>query len=409
MNAYDNALRQLEKAAKLINLDQDVLTRLSSPEKVVMASLPIRMDDGSLKVFQAYRVQYNSARGPYKGGIRFHPQVDLDEVKALGFWMTIKCAVVGIPMGGGKGGVIVDPKSLSVAETEKLSRAWIGAFREVIGPEKDIPAPDVYTTPQIMAWMADEFSKLEGKPSLGVVTGKPIEYGGSLGRGTSTATGGFYVLEQAVAKMNLPTGKLRVAIQGFGNAGAIMAKLLFDAGYKIVALADSKGAIYNDQGLDVDEVTVYKEANKSLAGFKDSQEISTEEFFALDLDILIPAALENQITKDNVDKIKAKLVVELANGPTTPEADEILYKNKVVLVPDVLANAGGVTVSYFEWLQNISNNYWSEEEVDSELKERIIPSFEAIWNMAQDRQTDLRTAAFMVALDRIAQAAKVRG
>lgn len=409
MNAYDNALRQLEKAAQLIDLDKDVLARLSSPEKVVMASLPIRMDDGSLKVFQAYRVQYNSARGPYKGGIRFHPQVDLDEVKALAFWMSIKTAVVGIPMGGGKGGVIVDPKSLSQAELERLSRAWVRAFREVIGPEKDVPAPDVYTNPQIMAWMADEFSQLEGKPSLGVVTGKPLEYGGSKGRGTATATGGFYVLSQAVEKMNLEVSKLKVAIQGFGNAGSIMAELLDKAGYKVVALADSRSMIYNDKGIDISKASEHKENTKSLAGLAGSKELSAEEFFALDVDILVPAALENQITKENVDSIKVKLVVELANGPTSPEADEILHSKGVIVIPDVLANAGGVTVSYFEWLQNISNNYWSEEEVDSELKERMVPSFEAIWQMAQDRKTDLRTAAFMVALDRIAQASKVRG
>jgi len=408
MNAYDNALRQLEKAAKLMGLDKEVLARLSSPDKIVMASLPIRMDDGSLQIFQAYRVQYNSARGPYKGGIRFHPQVDLNEVKALGFWMTIKTAVVGIPMGGSKGGVIVDPKALSETELEKLSRAWIRAFREVIGPDKDIPAPDVYTTPQIMAWMADEFSQLEGKPSIGVVTGKPLEYGGSLGRGSATAMGGFYVLAQAIAKLDLKADKLKVAIQGFGNAGATMAKLMFEAGYKIVALADSRAIIHNDKGLGVGAVTEYKKQNKSLIGFKGSTEISKEEFFALDVDVLVPAALENQITKDNANDIKAKIVMELANGPTTPEADEIMYKNKIVVIPDVLANAGGVTVSYFEWLQNISNNYWSEEEVDAELKERMIPSFEAIWQMAQDRKTDLRTAAFMVALDRIAKASKAR-
>ncbi|MBT4516424.1 MAG: Glu/Leu/Phe/Val dehydrogenase [Candidatus Komeilibacteria bacterium] len=409
MNAYDNALRQLEKAAKLIKLDKDVLARLSSPEKVVMASLPIRMDDGSLQIFQAYRVQYNSARGPYKGGIRFHPQVDLDEVKALAFWMAIKAAVVGIPMGGGKGGVIVDPKSLSETELEKLSRAWIRAFREVIGPEKDIPAPDVYTTPQIMAWMADEFSKLEGKPSLGVVTGKPLEYGGSLGRNSATAMGGFYVLGQAIDKFGLKTNKLKVAIQGFGNAGSIMAKLMYDAGYKVVALADSKGIIYNTRGFNIDKVVEHKATKKSLKTFKGAKKISLEEFFALEVDVLVPAALENQITKDNADDVKAKFVVELANGPTTPEADEIMYKNKVIVIPDVLANAGGVTVSYFEWLQNLSNNYWTEEEVDKELKERMIPSFEAIWAMAEDKKTDLRTASFMVALDRIAQASKVRG
>lgn len=408
MNAYDNAMRQLEKASKLINLDKDVLAKLSSPERTVMASLPVRMDDGSLRIFQAYRVQYNSARGPYKGGIRFHPQVDLDEVKALAFWMTIKCSVVGIPMGGGKGGVIVDPKALSITEIERLSRAWIRAFRAVIGPEKDVPAPDVYTTPQIMAWMADEFGQLEGKPSLAVVTGKPLEYGGSKGRGTSTAVGGFYVLTEAIKEKDLEPKKTKVAIQGFGNAGATMAHLLYEAGYKVVALADSKSIVYNDKGIDVEEADKYKKAKGSLAGLADTKEISIQDFFALDVDVLIPAALENQINKDNADAIKAKIVLELANGPTTPEADEIMYAKGILLVPDVLANAGGVTVSYFEWLQNISNDYWSEEEVDAELRERMIPSFQAILQTAKDNKTDLRTAAFMLSLKRIEAASLVR-
>lgn len=409
MNAYDNALRQLEKAAEIMKLDNEVLAKLSTPERVVMASLPVRMDDGSLQIFQAYRVQYNSARGPYKGGIRFHPQVDLDEVKALGFWMSIKCSVVGIPMGGGKGGVIVDPKTLSQTELERLSRAWVTAFRAVIGPEKDIPAPDVYTTPQIMAWMADEFSKLEGKPSLGVVTGKPIEYGGSLGRGTSTAMGGFYVLQEAVKTTTLKDKDLSIAIQGFGNAGAVMAKLLSDAGHKVVALADSRSVIYDPKGIDIDKVAEHKVKNKSLAGFAGTKEISIEELFALDVDVLIPAALENQITKDNAADIKAKIVVELANGPTTPEADDILFKNGVVLIPDVLANAGGVTVSYFEWLQNLSNNYWSEEEVDAELRERMIPAWNDVYTTAQAHKVDNRTAAFISALKKIELASKIRG
>jgi len=408
MNAYDNAMRQLEKASKLINLDKDVLAKLSSPERVVMASLPVKMDDGSLRIFQAYRVQYNSARGPYKGGIRFHPQVDLDEVKALAFWMTIKCSVVGIPMGGGKGGVIVDPKALSTTEIERLSRAWIRAFRAVIGPEKDVPAPDVYTTPQIMAWMADEFGQLEGKPSLGVVTGKPLEYGGSKGRDVSTATGGFYVLSEAIKEKDLEPKKTKVAVQGFGNAGSVMASLLYQAGYKVVALADSKSIIYSDKGINVEKLLEYKKSSGSLAGFEDSKEISKEDFFALDVDVLIPAALENQINKDNADSIKAKIVLELANGPTTPEADEILYTKRILLVPDVLANAGGVTVSYFEWLQNLSNDYWSEEEVDVELRERMIPSFQAILQTAKDNKTDLRTAAFMLSLKRIEAASLVR-
>lgn len=408
MNAYDNALRQLDKAAQLINLDKDIVALLSNPERIINASLPVQMDDGSLRIYQAYRVQYNNARGPYKGGIRFHPQVDLDEVKALAFWMAIKCAVVDIPMGGGKGGIIVDSKILSKTELEKLSRVWIKAFKDVIGPDKDIPAPDVYTTPEIMAWMADEYSKLVGKKSLGVVTGKPLEFGGSKGRGTATAMGGFYILTEAVAKLSLKPEKLKVAIQGFGNAGATMAKLLFDAGYKVVAVADSKSVIYNKSGLDIDVVTEYKKVNKSFMGFKDVEEISQEELFALDVDVLVPAALENQITQDNVNDIKAKIVIELANGPTTPEADEILIKKNILLIPDVLANAGGVTVSYFEWLQNNVNNYWSEEEVDKELKERMISAFNNIYDKSEQYKVDMRTAAFVAALERIAEAEKVR-
>ncbi len=408
MNAYDNALRQLEKAAKLMDLDPEVVARLSAPEKIVMASLPVRMDDGHLEVFQGYRVQYNSARGPYKGGIRFHPQVDLDEVKALACWISIKTAVVDIPMGGGKGGVVVDPKSLSKTELERLSRAWVRAFRQVIGPEKDVPAPDVYTTPQIMAWMADEFSTLEGKPSIGVVTGKPLDYGGSKGRGAATATGGFYVFMKLIEDTDIKPNKTKVAIQGFGNAGSIMAELLDNEKFIIVALADSKAHIYNDKGLDLEKVFAHKESTGSLAGFSGAKEISKEEFLALDVDVLVPAALENQITKDNAEDVKAKFVVELANGPLTPEADEILYKKGVVVIPDVLANAGGVTVSYFEWLQNISNNYWTEEEVDKELREKMIPAWEAIYQMSKDKKVDFRTASFMVALHRIAKAIQAK-
>lgn len=408
MNVYDNALRQLETAAKVMDLHLETLLKLSSPERVVMASLPVKMDDGSLRMFQAYRVQYNSARGPYKGGIRFHPQVSLDEVKALSFWMAIKCATVDIPMGGGKGGVILDPKALSENEIERLSRAWIRAFRPVIGPEKDIPAPDVYTTPQIMAWMADEFSKLEGKPSLGVVTGKPVEFGGSLGRGTSTAQGGFYVLQAAIKQLGLASSGLKTAVQGFGNAGATMAELLFAAGHKVVAVADSQGIIFNEAGLNIPELASYKEKNRSVKNFPGTKEISLSEFFALDLDVLVPAALENQITADNADSIKAKILLELANGPTTPEADDILFKNKVVLIPDVLANAGGVTVSYFEWVQNLSNYYWGAEEVDQKLQAKMIPAWQAVWDAGQKYKVNLRTAAFVTALARIDLASRAR-
>lgn len=408
MNVYDNALRQLETAAKVMDLHPDTLAKLSSPERVVMASLPVKMDDGSLRMFQAYRVQYNSARGPYKGGIRFHPQVSLDEVKALSFWMAIKCSTVDIPMGGGKGGVILDPKALSENEIEKLSRAWIRAFRPVIGPEKDIPAPDVYTTPQIMAWMADEFSKLEGKPSLGVVTGKPVEFGGSLGRGTSTAQGGFYVLQAAIKQLGLATSGLKMAVQGFGNAGATMAELLFAAGHKVVAVADSQSIVFNEDGLNIPELAAYKAKTRSVKNFPGTKEISLIEFFALDLDVLVPAALENQITADNADSIKAKILLELANGPTTPEADDILFKNKVVLIPDVLANAGGVTVSYFEWVQNLSNYYWSAEEVDQKLQDKMIPAWQAVWDAGQKYGVNLRTAAFITALARIDLASRAR-
>ncbi len=408
MNAYDNAMRQLDKAAKLMALDENIVAILSNPERIVNTSLPVKMDDGSLQIFQAYRVQYNSARGPYKGGIRFHPQVDLDEVKALSFWMAIKCAVVDIPMGGGKGGAVLDPKALSKSELERISRAWVRAFKDVIGPDKDIPAPDVYTTPEIMAWMADEYSQLVGKKALGVVTGKPLDFGGSKGRGTATAQGGFYVLTEAVNKLNLKPNKLKVAIQGFGNAGSVMARLLAEAGYQIVALADSKSVIYNKSGLDIDKVIKHKEENKILSGYQHAQEISPEELFALDVDILVPAALENQITHDNAEAIQAKIIVELANGPTTPEADEILYQKDILVIPDVLANAGGVTVSYFEWLQNNSENYWSEEEVDRELKEKMMPAFDNVFGKAKEYKVDMRTAAFVAALERIAKAEKVR-
>lgn len=408
MNAYDNALRQLEKASNLMKLEADIVARLSAPERISMASLPVRMDDNGLRMFEAYRVQYNSARGPYKGGIRFHPQVNLDEVKALSFWMAIKCAVVDIPMGGGKGGVVVDPKTLSTKELERLSRAWVRAFKDIIGPDKDIPAPDVYTTPQIMAWMADEFSALLGRPAWGVVTGKPLEFGGSQGRDTATATGGFYVLSAAIAELNLEPKNTKVAIQGFGNAGSIMAKLLHQAGYKVVALADSRSIIYNEHGIDISAAEKYKSEQKTLAGLTGSKEISSKEFFALDVDVLVPAALENQITKENAASIKAKLIVELANGPTTPEADEILFAKKIKVVPDVLANAGGVTVSYFEWLQNISNDYWSAETVAKRLKEKMSIAWQEVSGTAQKYNVDYRTAAFVSALNRIAAAIRVR-
>lgn len=408
MNAFDNALQQLEKAAQIMKLDKEIVLRLSEPERVITASLPLRRDDGTWQLFQAYRVQYNSSRGPYKGGLRFHPQVDLDEVKALAFWMAIKCAVVDIPMGGGKGGIIVDTKSLSKHELEKLSRAWVRAFRDVIGPKKDIPAPDVYTTPEIMGWIADEYSQLVGEKTPGVVTGKPVDLGGSLGRDTATAQGGFYVLEAAVQDLKLTAHNLTVAIQGFGNAGSVMADLLNVAGYKIVAIADSSGAIYDKKGLALGEIKKHKQAGGNLNNFSHGEKINKAEFFALPVDIIIPAALENQIDAETAKNIKAKIILELANGPTLPEADEILREKNILLIPDVLANAGGVTVSYFEWLQNLSNNYWTAEEVAKELKEKMMAAWLAVYTTGQEYQTDLRKAAFITAIERLAVAIKVQ-
>lgn len=404
MKPFENALRQLNIAAQAINLSPDILKRLSVPDKIITANLPIKKDDGTLHIYEAYRVQYNNARGPYKGGIRFHPQVDIDEVKALSFWMTIKCAVVGIPMGGGKGGVTVDVKTTSDSELEKISRAWVGAFKDLIGPDKDVPAPDVYTNPQTMAWMADEYSKLVGAKKLGVVTGKPLDMGGSQGRGAATAKGGMFVLTDLVAKRSWDPKNMSVAVQGLGNVGGGMAKFLFDEGYKVVAVADSKSIIYKEDGLNIDEVLARKENKQSLSDLPGVKEISLTEFFALPVDVLVPAALENQITLENADNIKAKVILEMGNGPTTPEADKILFAKKIEVIPDVLANAGGVTVSYFEWLQNNEDKYWSEDEVNAKLKEIMIDAWQKTFDIAQEKNVDYRTAAFILAIGRLAEA-----
>ena len=400
MTPYDNIIKQLKKAASIMNLEKDILTILSSPERIITATLALKMDNGSLKTFLAYRVQYSSICGPYKGGLRFHPQVDLEEIKALALGMTIKTALVKIPLGGGKGGLVVDTKSLSKKEIERLSRTWVRAFQDVLGPQKDIPAPDLYTNPQIMSYMVDEYSKLSGREVKGVITGKPLAYGGSKGRITATAQGAFYILEKALQDLGFQK-ELSVAIQGFGNAGGTIAKLLYDAGYKIVALADSQEALYNKKGFNIDKVLKYKKEKKSLKGFNNSQIIKAEELLTLNIDILIPAALDNQINKDNVEKIKAKVILELANGPTTLEAEEILSKKGIIIIPDVLANAGGVLVSYFEWLQNLKDNYWSATEVNNKLKEKIISSWQTVYNISKKHKTNLRTAAFIGALERI--------
>jgi len=399
-------MNQLEKAAQVIDLDQDVLELLKKPDKTIQVKVPVKMDNDSLKIFEGYRVQYNNWAGPYKGGIRFFPSVDLDEVKALSFWMTIKCAVAGIPMGGGKGGVTVNPKELSLAELEKLSKEFARAIANDIGPQIDVPAPDVYTNSQIMEWIVDAYAEATGKEDLAVVTGKPLERGGSKGRDRATAMGGFYILENIVERIkgkDERENKTTVAIQGFGNAGSVMAELCHDKGYKVVAVSDSKGGIYNPSGLDIRKVIEHKKSTGTVSGFEGSQAVSNEELLELEADVLIPAALENQITKENAENIRAKYIIELANGPVTPEADEILAKNGIKSIPDVLANSGGVTVSYFEWQQNLDDNYWSEEQVFAKLKEHIVPAFEKIWQLTEEKQIDLRTAAFAMALEKLQQ------
>ncbi len=406
-NPYKSALKQLKKAADVIGLDQNIYEHLKEPKRLLEVSIPVRMDDGSVKVFKGFRSQFNDAMGPTKGGIRFHWNVSRDEVKALSAWMTWKCAVVNIPLGGGKGGIIVNPKDLSVGELERLSRGYIRSIYKYIGPDQDVPAPDVYTTPQIMAWMMDEYETLVGHKAPGVITGKPLSVGGSKGRGYSTAQGGVYVTRELSKKMGLDPKNTTIAIQGYGNAGSFMAEILSKDGYKIIAVTDSKGGAYNRAGLDVNSLSEYKRQNGSVEGVSDG--ISNEEILELDVDILVPAALENVITPDNADKVKAKAIVELANGPTTPEADEILYKKGVIVVPDILANAGGVTVSYFEQVQNSMNYYWSEEEVLEKLEKTMTKAFDDVWDNKEKYDVDMRIAAYTVALSRVSEAMTLKG
>lgn len=391
-----------------MQLDSEVEMRLSQPKRELWVHFPVRMDDGTLKIYEGYRVQYDDSRGPTKGGIRFHPQTDISEVKALAFWMTMKCAVVGIPYGGGKGGVTVDPKKLSKKELERLSRAYIQSIYKLVGPDQDIPAPDVYTTPEIMAWMVDEYSKLSGKYSPGMITGKPLSVGGSEGRGFSTAQGGVYVALELAKKLKMRKGAT-VVIQGFGNAGSYMAKILKKQGFKIIGVSDSRTGIANEAGLDPDKVEAHKASTGSVKDFPGAKNISNEKLLTLKCDLLIPAALENQIMKENAGRIKAGAILELANGPTTPEADEKLWKRGIHVVPDILANAGGVTVSYFEWVQNLMNYYWTEKEVLQKLEPIMKKSFEDMWRIHEQYKCDLRTAAYILALGRVAESMKARG
>ncbi|MFZ0683403.1 MAG: Glu/Leu/Phe/Val dehydrogenase, partial [Candidatus Cybelea sp.] len=364
INVWDMAQRQLDEVSKLIGLNESLHGYLRQPKRVLEVSVPVRMDDGAFRMFTGYRVQHNLSRGPGKGGIRFHPDVTLDEVKALAMWMTWKCALVNIPFGGAKGGVICDPKAMSMQELENLTRRFTTEISIIIGPEKDIPAPDVYTTPQIMAWIMDTFSMIHGFSIPGVVTGKPVSIGGSLGRDKATARGCSYVVDEAMEELGREIQDATVAIQGFGNAGMYAAQLMSDRGYRIVAVSDSRGGVANDRGLDVKGLTAHKAETGSVAGFAGGERVDNREVLEYPCDVLVPAALEKVITKENAPRIRAQIVAEAANGPTMPDADDILFDRNIMVLPDILANAGGVTVSYFEWVQDLQANFWEEAEIN---------------------------------------------
>ena len=409
LNPFKIAQEQLDMAAKLLKLDPAIHSLLREPKRVLEVSFPVRMDNGQVKSFKGFRVQYNDARGPCKGGIRFHPQETLDTVKALAAWMTWKTACVGIPLGGGKGGVICDPKQMSRGELERLSRAYIDAIGMIIGPELDIPAPDVYTDPQIMAWMMDEFAKIRGYNAPGVITGKPIPLGGSQGRGDATARGAVYTIREATKKLNIPLKGATVAVQGYGNAGSYAAILLEEMGARIIAVSDSKGGVLNEKGLDPRAILQHKQKTTSVVGFSGTKAISNEDLLETQCDILVPAALENVITGKNASRINARIVAEAANGPTTPEADEILFRNKVFDIPDFLCNAGGVTVSYFEWVQNVYGLYWPVEEIHDRLDKIMTKAFNDVYDMHLKNNVNMRMAAYMLSVQRVAEAMKLRG
>ncbi len=410
LNPFKIAQQQLDGAAEKLGLDPATHELLRWPQRELKVTLPVEMDDGTIEVFHGYRVQYNSARGPAKGGIRWHPEETIDTVRALAAWMTWKTAVVDIPLGGGKGGVTCSPKGMSDREKQRLARAYIRAVAGILSVTKDVPAPDVYTTPQIMAWMMDEYETIAGEHHPGVITGKPIPIGGSEGRGDATARGGIYVTREAARVLNIDLKDKTMAIQGFGNAGQYAALLGHELlGLKLVAASDSKGGIYNAKGMDPKQVVEFKLSNGALEGFPEAEAISNEELLELEVTVLFPAALENVITAENADRIKCRISCELANGPTTPEADEILHQNKVFVLPDFLANAGGVTVSYFEQVQNTYNFYWTLEEVQERLDEKMTKAFDGVYQMYTREKVNMRQAAYLVSVARVAEACKLRG
>lgn len=409
-NPFHIAQSQLDRTADRLGLDPGIHAILREPLKELHVSIPIKMDDGTVRVFRGFRVQYNDARGPCKGGIRYHPDETIDTVRALAAWMTWKCALLDLPLGGGKGGVVCDPKQMSTGEVERLSRGYVDAIARMIGPEVDIPAPDVNTNSQIMAWMMDEYSKLRSHYTPGVVTGKPIELGGSMGRLDATSRGGMYAIREAAKHLGMDLANATAAIQGFGNVGANAARLLHEMfGTSVIAVSDSKGGIMCPNGLDIGSVLEYKEKTDSIAGMPGTVPISNDALIELDVDILIPAALENVITEKNAGSITARIVAELANGPTTPEADEILDEKGVFVIPDFLCNAGGVTVSYFEWVQNLYSYYWDEDDVDRQLDKKMTAAFNEVFSTAAEHRVDMRMAAYMLAVQRVADAIRLRG
>lgn len=413
-SAFENALKQFEAAARVMKLTENQVAMIKEPRRVTEVKLPVRMDDGRIEIFKGYRVQHNIARGPAKGGIRFHKDVDIDEVKALAFWMTYKCAVVNIPMGGGKGGVVVDPSKLSLGELERLARRYMAEMIDIFGPDRDVPAPDVNTGPMIMAWMMDTYSMHHRDYLPAVITGKPLEIGGSKGRASATAQGMIFCLREATQKLKIELKGATVAIQGFGNAGSYAAQLLKKDGCKIVAISDIGGGFYNrKKGINPDAACEYVQKHKSLKGFEKSAEVTrySDPMLLLEepVDILIPAALENQITEENARRIKPKIIAECANGPCTFEADKILDKNRIFIIPDILCNAGGVTVSYFEWVQNRMGYYWEQDRVLADLEHYMVRAFDDVYDVAKKHRVNMRIAAFIIAIERVTRASELRG
>lgn len=407
-NVLTSTQTVIEEALRKLGYGDDMIALLKEPMRLLTVRIPVRMDDGKTKVFVGYRAQHNDAVGPTKGGVRFHPDVNEIEVKALSIWMSIKCGIADLPYGGGKGGIICDPRKMSFRELERLSRGYVRAISQIVGPNKDIPAPDVMTNSQIMAWMMDEYSRIREFDSPGFITGKPLVLGGSLGRESATARGVAIMIDEAMAKKGIALKGARVVIQGFGNAGSYLAKFMFEAGAKVVGISDVNAALYNDQGLDIEDLMDRRDSFGTVTNlFKNT--ISNEELLAIDCDVLVPAAIENQITASNANQIRAKIIVEAANGPTTLEATQMITDRGILLVPDVLASAGGVIVSYFEWVQNNQGYYWSEAEVDSKLRDMMIRGFNSVYELHKLKKVDMRLAAYMVGVRKMAEAVRLRG